>query len=115
MQLEIEEVDNGYLTKDIRNRDNGKQGCLPHGSGIDANWNVIDKDGFYVCSNSYHCMNENGMYDGWVDFSLSISKAKPEDFKLKFHTSSSGWYRVYKYNLRQYLEDLFAETFSELN
>ncbi len=43
MQLEIEEVDNGYLTKDIRNRDNGKIVNLPHGSGIDFEWDIVDQ------------------------------------------------------------------------
>ena len=46
---------------------------LPHGSGIDAAWRIErKKNGSIVASSSYHGMNENGFYDGWQDFSVTI-------------------------------------------
>lgn len=55
---------------------------LPHGSGIDGTWlSYIDfkRNGRYkftmnklVCTNSIHCMNENGYYNGWIPFTLTI-------------------------------------------
>lgn len=55
---------------------------LPHGSGIDGTWlSYIDFKRIrrykftmnkLVCTNSIHCLNENGYYDGWIDFSIII-------------------------------------------
>jgi hypothetical protein len=115
MNLKIRDEENGYGTREIVDRDTGKQTSLPHGSGIDATWEVERTKNHIICRNSYHCMDEYGYYDGWIDFSLKIPKKNPEDFDLHFHTDSAGWYRVGKYMLRQYLEDLFAGTFEELN
>lgn len=48
---------------------------LPHGSGIDCDWNAewVDKDHlrarFY---NSWHAMDERGGYCGFYDFSVEI-------------------------------------------
>jgi hypothetical protein len=48
---------------------------LPHGSGIDASWNYNATNGSYVYfSNSFHCMDENGFYCGWQDFSVRLDK-----------------------------------------
>jgi hypothetical protein len=48
---------------------------LPHGSGIDCDWTLhaIDDHGIMV-SNSYHNMNDRGMYDGWSDFVAVFSR-----------------------------------------
>ena len=49
--------------------------ALPHGSGIDASWTAAwlstqkPRAAFY---NSYHAMDENGMYDGWSDFRVEV-------------------------------------------
>lgn len=49
---------------------------LPHGSGIDSDWQIVVapmEHGYSVtCKNSYHAMNSAGMYDDWVDFSFSF-------------------------------------------
>jgi len=45
---------------------------LPHGSGIDADWTLgeqTEKD-VQFC-NSYHTMDENGGYNGWLDFAVT--------------------------------------------
>ena len=55
---------------------------LPHGSGIDGTWlshieyKKVSRFSYrmhnLVCTNAIHCMNENGYYDGWIDFSVII-------------------------------------------
>ena len=49
--------------------------ALPHGSGIDCDWSADwlstrkPRAAFY---NSYHAMNEGGMYDGYGDFRVEV-------------------------------------------
>jgi hypothetical protein len=78
--------------------------ALPHGSGIDSNWTIDAGTKSVRLHNSYHCMDENGFYDGWVHFIVSIPVVSKtlvwEGFKLHFQ----DYYRAKKYNLRDYLE-----------
>lgn len=48
---------------------------LPHGSGIDANWVASEKlvNGKFFLFNSFHMMDEFGMYDGWIDFTVIVA------------------------------------------
>jgi len=115
MNIKIDSEVNGYLTHEIKNTDNNKITSLPHGSGIDANYNIIEKKDKYIISNEYHYMNEDGFYDGWLPFSVHLNKNDVNDFKLYFNgLTSAGYYRANKCMLRNYLEDLFAEIFSQL-
>jgi hypothetical protein len=46
---------------------------LPHGSGIDAEWQIEQlRNGNVVANCSYHGMDEHGYYDGWQDFKIVI-------------------------------------------
>jgi len=100
--------------------------ALPHGSGIDASWNISRYDnGNVLAECSYHGMNQGGYYDGWQDFNIRLFPVIPPnscngnyqpdviDFKL----SLSG-YRQQKnwtYGLRDYLEELIGYCLSEAN
>lgn len=68
--------------------------ALPHGSGIDGNWHVhITNHGDLRVASSFHHMNDNGMYDGWNDFSFRIHKHTT----TKYHPlkgPSAGLYQV---------------------
>lgn len=88
--------------------------ALPHGSGINADWYIEYKHGYIKCTNSFHCMNENGYYDGWQDFSV-ILKRDPKDngIKLAIHFHN-GHYRADRYMLGDYLGDTIAEMLSDL-
>ncbi len=83
-------------------------GELPHGSGIDANWGgELLKNGKMRFYNGYHCMNDNGMYEGWQEFCLTVnpnSENPEQDFKLEF---TGGQYLARKHMLRDYLEETF--------
>lgn len=50
---------------------------LPHGSGIDSDWYVDTCwDKRWIFCNSYHYMNCDGYYDGWVPFKVTLSVSK---------------------------------------
>jgi hypothetical protein len=62
---------------------------LPHGSGINCEWsgNIPETGDYVYISNSYQCMNENGFYDGYQDFSIRILRvdfARLMDFYQKY-------------------------------
>jgi hypothetical protein len=77
---------------------------LPHGSGIDCKWEVEEFKPSILCKNSYHVMDENGYYDGYIDFSVRIPKHEPLDFEVHFATSS-GRTHAKDLGLVEYLED----------
>ena len=79
---------------------------LSHGSGIDGTWYIEEMKGYFKAVNFYHCMDENGFYDGYADFSLIIPKSNPTNFRLHFHGQTSQ-YKNKRYMLREYLEDTF--------
>jgi hypothetical protein len=57
---------------------------LPHGSGIDCQWSVVFpvnplfRGNFYF-HNEYHAMNENGMYDGYYSFKVTLFRHKRDE------------------------------------
>lgn len=107
--------------------------CLPHGSGIDCEWDVeVLKNGNVVFRNSYHGMNDGGFYDGWQDFSVVIFCRQRDvlnplrdgvttqvlyrkgdlDFRLEFNggTSRKSW----AYGLKDYLYETIGYSLGEL-
>lgn len=68
----IEYTDLELFLEDLKNE-------LPHGSGIDADWDIVKHraasptTGIVIFSNSYHTMTDLGYYDGWLDFSVIYS------------------------------------------
>ena len=65
---------------------------LPHGSGIDGAWEYHTTANYVYFNNSYHCMDENGFYDGWQDFRIRIDKTT---FELLY--DAIGKMRRYKH------------------
>jgi len=92
---------------EIKEKDKKLFQNIPHGSGLNEAWIIIDKEKYFKCQTAFHPMNKYGMYDGYADFSLIIPKKKPLDFRLHFHGKYSQ-YLNYKYDLRNYLEELFC-------
>lgn len=79
---------------------------LPHGSGIDCDWSFdYQQNGIVKASNAYNCMNENGFYCGYADFTVKVDLAKPEDFVLQFNGKLAA-----KLNDRHILRDYLEET-----
>jgi len=87
---------------------------LPHGSGIDSNWDFdYQKNGKVLAMNSYHCMDENGYYYGWADFTIKFDMFKDlRAFKLEFNGKRSSYLND-KHMLRDYLEDTIYNSLPE--
>jgi hypothetical protein len=84
---------------------------LPHGSGINSAWSFHWFDnGNVLVSNSFHCMNDVGMYDGFADFTLRIKAGEPmRDFVLQFN-GTTAQRKARRYDLRSYLVDTLADS-----
>ena len=78
---------------------------LPHGSGIDGRTELDDKStGDKIIINSeYHCMNEGGYYDGWINFRLTITGSLMFGFNLNI-TGNFGKYQ----DVKDYLHEIFS-------
>ena len=83
---------------------------LPHGSGIDSEWDVCVTEKHYRFTCSYHCMNDGGYYDGWQDFTVLVPKGTWENFKLQFNAPRK---EKYIWLLRDYLEDIIVMALRE--
>lgn len=86
---------------------------LPHGSGIDCDWEIEEKNGKLHCKNSFHCLNNAGYYDDYADFTIILEPASPLDFKLQFN-GQTAQYKNRRYLLREYLEDTLHCGLSEI-
>lgn len=85
---------------------------LPHGSGIDLKWELEVNERWIVCRNGYHCMSDNGFYDGWIDFTVKLPRyVSPKEWKTEFVFQINGkdsHYNATKYyGTRDYLEETF--------
>lgn len=86
--------------------------ALPHGSGIDCKWEFNIAENRILCDNSYHCMNENGMYCGYIDFTVCI-KAKYRDMFGKIIFTITGKFGKDQ-DLKDYLYEIIDDRLCEL-
>lgn len=121
-----------YLTAEQVEKDTGnkitawtEEICLPyviehiedflmsnlHGSGWDGNWKVEKTKTGFIATMSYHCMNENGYYDGWVDINVFFDD-QLEIKRVTFPGASSHYRRNYLWD--GYHEECIYEVFREL-
>jgi hypothetical protein len=81
---------------------------LPHGSGIDSGC-TIDRDSTenkLVINSSFHLMDENGYYDGWMDFKVIITPSL--QFGACVNVKGRFSDQNYKYDgHRDYLQEQF--------
>lgn len=76
---------------------------LPSGSGIDTGTRIdFDKSNpeKIVLLMSYHHMNENGMYDGWTDHTITVRPS----LQFGFNLTISGRNRN---DLKDYLHEVY--------
>lgn len=85
---------------------------LPHGSGIDCKWN-IDKNGDKITArNSWHCMNNNGYYCGYVEFYCVFHVENNLIFFDSIHAENWKYnrYKIEKYwkqlQIKDYVEEI---------
>ena len=91
---------------------------MPSGSGIDSG-TTIDLDkckvNQLVFGSSYHMMDENGFYCGWIDFTVTVTGSLLNDFDLNIKGPFSRFkaadglsdylYDVFYWSLRQMIEE----------
>jgi len=85
---------------------------LPHGSGFDMGTTIdLEKSNHQkiILYSHYHKMDENGMYDRWIDFRVIVTPNLQFDFDLKF----VGNFRRDQ-DLREYFYSEFSYRLSEL-
>lgn len=82
-----------------------------HGSGLDCDATITDHKEKFKIAWAYHVMNDTGYYVGWVEFVVWVPKTNPADFRLAFRHYSQ--YKAKRYQLRDYLEDTFAEAIQQ--
>ena len=75
-------------------------GLLPHGSGLDGTWDIDyahSREDHIVLAMQYHAMDENGFYDGWIDFTLTITPSLQLGFKLSIRGNFGKYQDVKDY------------------
>lgn len=82
-----------------------------HGSGIDYDWTAEETKNHVKLHNSYHCMNEAGMYCATQDFTITMPKNDIADFKITCDNKSRYWWD--RNCLRDYLYDTAHYILSE--
>jgi hypothetical protein len=81
---------------------------LPSGAGIDngCSFDTENSTGEkLIIESSFHRMNSQGMYCGWLDFRVEVTPSLINDFNLKI-TGPGSW-------KRHDLADYLAQTFDE--
>jgi len=79
---------------------------FPHGSGIDGKTEMIYEkcnDNRLVFNSEYHCMDENGYYDGWINFRVVITPCLSFGYRLKI-IGNFGNYR----DIKDYLYEIYS-------
>jgi hypothetical protein len=77
---------------------------FPSGSGFDNGTHIdLDASGDdkLVFNTSFHHMDENGMYDGWTEYTVTITPSLGLDYRIKV----SGRDRN---DIKEYIADSFA-------
>jgi len=84
---------------------------MPHGSGLDSEVTIDNEksgDRRLVLYGSYHCMDENGCYDNWVDFTITVKPSLGHGF----HTKIVGNFGKYGF-VKDYLYEVFDNALEE--
>jgi hypothetical protein len=80
---------------------------LPNGSGFDIGISFDfenSKDNKLIMLSSYHLMNDNGMYDGWIDFKIIVKPSLAFGFTLDIIGPFSRL-RSCHYSLKDYIAE----------
>ena len=92
---------------------------LPSGSGINGRWNITETKNAIVCSNFWHCLNENGYYDGYIDFAIVFSHyASLFDFKIHAKNWKYNRYKIERYwknlQVKEHIEESICQSIEQL-
>lgn len=101
---------------DINDKENFIKSIVPSGSGFDTIYNVYEQKKNFKIVSSYHVMNENGYYDGWIDFTIYLWKNIPSNRNKDITIEITGKYSNYladKYFAREYIKETIYTTIIE--
>lgn len=88
---------------------------LPRGSGIDNGMffsHLQSDDNKMVICSSFHVLDENGFYDGWIDFTVEIYPAFVGGIDLKIKgnfTNRVDYEREDASDIKEYLYEIFYD------
>ena len=88
---------------------------LPSGSGIDNGMffsHLQSDDNKMVICSSFHVLDENGYYDGWIDFAVEIYPAFVGGIDLKIEgnfTNRVNFVRKDASDIKEYLYEVFYD------
>jgi hypothetical protein len=104
------------LLKEIEENIDRYINSLSHGSGIDGEYTVeLKKNGNMVIYCSFHAMDGNGYYDGWIDYSVTVVPSLEEDFVPRITGNFGKYQDIKEYLYEVYYDDLYKETKEWLN
>ena len=81
---------------------------LPHGSGINYDYEIRVVGSWLYASNSYDVMDENGMYISAIPFTVCYKNGKLAYIQFNGLTPR-GYYIANKYAIKEYLYDLYYD------
>jgi len=87
---------------------------LPHGSGIDRKTTLDyekSKPDRIVLHNSYHVMDENGYYAGWVDYRVIITPSLQFGYEINIIGNFSS--NIESFGVKDYLYSTYEYALSE--
>ena len=77
---------------------------LPYGSGFDSGSHIVDAGKQkIIIKSSYHAMDDNGYYDGWYDFTITVT---PSFSSTGFEAKIAG-----RFGKRQDIKDYILDEF----
>jgi len=82
------------------------------GSGFNSSWHSPDykgKKGKIRLTQAFECMDQNGYYVGYADFSVYFNPVNWQDFKLEFNGKRSQALNQ-RFQLREYIEESIYST-----
>lgn len=88
---------------------------FPNGSGFDngCEFDFEKSNGDKLIINvPYHCMDDNGYYDGWVYPKLYVYPSLANGFNMRLNWV--GYYGKYKFLLNEYMQDVLIETLEKV-
>ena len=84
------------------------ENVLPHGSGINYDYKILDIGSRLYVSNGYDVYDEYGLFVDVLPFTVCYKKRKLDYIQFKGLTSR-GYYIANKYAIREYLYELYYE------
>ena len=84
---------------------------FPHGSGVDNGCTFSYEKSLnnrLIINSGYHCMDEHGYYDRWVDFTVTLTP----DLEFNYTLNIRGSFDKYRH-IKEYLYHLFHDSFDQ--